>query len=299
MTEEDDRAGRSAAALPKVLKVAGGIVAPGTVLTAVLFYFGWLYVFWFCNYFGVNSTVLGLSMEDYLMRSVDGLFVPITVVAGIGLLVSWGRRLLSPRLTDKPRARTAIVIAVAVAGAVLSTIGILTVFGRPLIELGLAMAPLSLAAGVLLLMFASRARRVRRVKPSEWVALAEWSGVFIIVSICAFWAAGDYAGSVGFGRGQQVEAELRSYPNTVLYSAKSLNLTGPGITGTPCANPESAYRYRYDGLKLIMQSGNQYFFLPQDWSPVTGAAIILPRSDSVRLEFTVANSGLPNRTCAA
>jgi hypothetical protein len=265
----------------------------------VLFYFGWLYTFWFCNYFGVNSTILGLSIEDYLMRSVDGLFVPITVVAGTGLLVSWGRRLLSPRLTDKPRARLAIVIGVAVAGAALSTVGILPVFGQPLIELGLTVAPLSLAAGVLLLMFASRARRMPRVRPSEWVALAEWASVFVIVSICAFWAAGDYAGSVGFGRGRQVQAELHGYPNTVLYSAKSLSLAGPGIAGTACANPDSAYHYRYDGLKLIMQSGNQYFFLPQDWSPDNGAAVIIPRSDSLRLEFTVGGTGPHDRSCIA
>ncbi|WP_125726187.1 hypothetical protein [Kibdelosporangium aridum] len=36
-----------------------------------------------------------------------------------------------------------------------------------------------------------------------------------------------------------------------------------------------------------------YFFLPQDWSPGEGAAIIVPRSESMRLEFTTASSSAP------
>ncbi|WP_185845504.1 hypothetical protein [Kibdelosporangium aridum] len=39
---------------------------------------------------------------------------------------------------------------------------------------------------VLLLMFASRLLRVANGTPSEWIGLAEWSAVFVVVSICAF-----------------------------------------------------------------------------------------------------------------
>ena len=45
------------------------------------------------------------------------------------------------------------------------------------------------------------------------------------------------------------------------------------------------YRFRYDGLKLILESGDQYVFLPAKWSPTDGVAVLLPRNDSVRLEF--------------
>lgn len=293
MTEQNGELDRGASVLPKVLKAAGAIIAPGTVVTALLFYFGWLHAFWFCYYFGVHSTVLGLTLEDYLLRSADGLFVPMTVVAGIALVVAWGQRLLRLRLTEKPRERRVIVIGAVVVGVVLSLLGILDVLGESLFDLGLTLAPLSLATGVLLLMFASRLLRAGEGKSSEWVGLAEWSAAFVVVSICAFWAAADYASSVGLGRAQQVQAELRGYPGAVLYSAKSLSLAGPGVTTTPCANPDGAYRYRYDGLKLVLQSGNQYFFLPQDWSPGAGAAMIVPRSESMRLEFTTASSLAP------
>lgn len=284
----DDNSGRGPSALPKVLKTAGALVVPSTMITALLFYFGWLHAYWFCYYFGVNSTVLGLSSEDYLMRSADGLFVPITVVAGFVLLIVWAFRLVEQRVPRASWVRRALAIAALVAGALLSLAGILAVFGI-ISSLGVTVAPLSLASGALLLMFASRTFRASGdVVRSEWLAIAEWAGVFIVVSICAFWAAANYAASVGLGRGHQLYSELHTYPNAALYSEKSLNLVGPGVVETACPNPDSTYRYRYDGLKLVLQSGDQYFFLPQDWTPQDGAAIILPRSGSVRLEFSAA-----------
>jgi hypothetical protein len=59
-----------------------------------------------------------------------------------------------------------------------------------------------------------------------------------------------------------------------------------------------SYRYRYDGLKLVLQSGGQYFFLPAGWTTADGAALVLPRTDSLRLEFTAAGPAPPDR-CAS
>jgi hypothetical protein len=52
-----------------------------------------------------------------------------------------------------------------------------------------------------------------------------------------------------------------------------------------CQDPEASYRFRYDGPKLILESGDQYVFLPAKWSPADGVAVVLPRNDAVRLEF--------------
>jgi hypothetical protein len=40
----------------------------------------------------------------------------------------------------------------------------------------------------------------------------------------------------------------------------------------------------------MLQSGNQYVFLPQAWSPREGVAIVMPRNDSLRLEFLPATA---------
>ncbi|GAB2965355.1 hypothetical protein LWP59_23275 [Amycolatopsis acidiphila] len=220
--------------LPRVLRAAGALVAPGTALVALLYYFGWLRVFWFCNYFGVNSTVLGFTTEDYLMRNVDGLFVPLAVVATITLLVAWSRYLVGPVLARRPAARLLAAGIALVVGTAAATAGFLAVFG---LRLGLSVGPLCLAAGVLLLALASRLQRTGGTTRVQWALLAEWAGIFAVVCICAFWAVADYASAVGTGRAQQVEAELAGYPGVTVHSAKSLGLAGPASTARRAPSP--------------------------------------------------------------
>jgi len=68
---------RAAPARPKdeapsrALKIFGSLLAPTTVLTALLFYFGVRHATYFCEWFGVHYSVLGLSAPDYLIRSAD------------------------------------------------------------------------------------------------------------------------------------------------------------------------------------------------------------------------------------
>ena len=64
-------------------------------------------------------------------------------------------------------------------------------------------------------------------------------------------------------------------------------------------DPQAAYRFRYDGLRLILQAGDQYLFLPQAWTRAGGVAILMPRNDSLRLEFVPASARgtMPRSTC--
>ena len=74
--------------LPRLLKVFGAIIAPTTLLTGLLFYFGRLHITGFFRYFRVNFTVLDLTVNDYLIRSADGLFRPVGAVTVFGLMDS-------------------------------------------------------------------------------------------------------------------------------------------------------------------------------------------------------------------
>ncbi|MFJ7068086.1 hypothetical protein [Streptomyces sp. NPDC101115] len=129
-----------------------------------------------------------------------------------------------------------------------------------------------------------------RARP-DWAVLAEWAVVSTLVVLGLVWAANDYAASVGTVRAQRFMAGLPHHPTTIVYSEHSLSISGPGVTETPCKDgkggkdDEAAYGYRYDGLTLILQSGNQYVLVPTRWTPADGVALVLPRNDSVRLEF--------------
>jgi hypothetical protein len=283
--------------LPQLLRILGGIAAPTTLVTALLFYFGFTHAYWFFDYFGVNSTLLGLTTRDYIQRSVDGLFVPLTVIACVGLIVLWVHAVLRTRLGAGSRSAMlrVVVPAMAVGGLVLAVGGLSSVFAETVLERYLyrTAAPLSLAIGVLLLMYAvhlwrsltAQSEQAGRATGPEWVAVAEWASVFVLVGLSLFWAANDYSFAVGTSQARQFVAELPQYPNAVVYSAHSLSLDAPGVREVRCQDPDASYRFRYDGLKLVLQSGDQYVFLPQEWSRTDGVAIVIPRSDSLRLEF--------------
>lgn len=281
--------------------LVGTVVAPTSLVTALLYYFGWHHAYWFFDYFGVNSTVLGLGTVDYLMRALDALFVPMTVTAAAGLLAFWGHDLLRKRIAAgvRPQLLKVLPPVTAAVGFLLALGGFWSVFARTFLSDHLVAAPLSLAIGVTLLAYALQLRRTTAstaaTEPAQdetarppWAGLAEGAVVFVLVGLGLFWAANDYAAAVGESRAREFVAGLPTYPSAVLYSKNSLSLTAPGVRETRCHDrgaDGAAYRFRYDGLKLMLRSGNEYVFVPERWTRNDGVAVLIPRTDSVRLEF--------------
>jgi hypothetical protein len=287
-----------AAALPQVLKIVGAVVAPTTLLTALMYYFGRLDTAAFLWYFGTQITVLDLTVQDYLNSSVEGLIPPLIAVAGAALLTLWVHQLLLGALPAGTRQIVfrVLIPATAIAGLVLVNLAMADfLIGGVFPASFLEGRGLSLSIGVLLLVYAARLLRllIAQRRPEQIpqrapraVAVAEWGAVFILVTVGLFWAVGSYAIGVGIGRAQQFEASLRSFSDVVMYSDKSLSMQAPGVREVTCQHPDAAYRFRYEGLKLVTQAGNQYLFLPSGWTHTNGAAILLPRRESLRLEFS-------------
>lgn len=287
--------GPSSAALPHVLRMVGSVVAPVSLLTALMYYFGVLHAFWFFGSFGVDYSIFGLSTHDYLLRSADGLFVPLTVVAAVFLAALWAGRLLPAGLNVRGRATTARALRAVTAcfGVVLVALAGIGVVEPARFHSLLTLPGLSLSAGVLLLLASSRAPLWAPRTPGDEPrtppaagALAEWAAVLVLVSVGLFWAAADYSAAVGTRRGEQVQRSLSTWSDATLYSEKSLNLAVPGVREIECRQPEAAYAFRYDGLKLITEAGDQYLFLPATWAQGDGTAIVIPRTATLRLEFT-------------
>src|SRR3954452_16350690 len=63
---------------------AAGIVTPITLLSALLFYFGYVSARSQYEYFGVDVDTIGLGTQDYIMRSPQPLLTPLLVFAAVG-----------------------------------------------------------------------------------------------------------------------------------------------------------------------------------------------------------------------
>lgn len=262
------------------LRVLGGIVAPATLVAALMYYFGRLHATNFFAYLGVHFTVFDLTTIDYLVRSQDGLFLPIAV-AGLGvLIVVWGRRIVGRRLPAATRASlrrlaTPLVAVAGLAGLVVAAWGAVrpTAFAQAAVLPGIA-----LASGVALLAYAARAGS--ETTGISAAAIVEWAAVFVLVSVGLFWAVANYSAALGAARAREFHARLGERPTVALVSEKDLGLSG--VRAIPCADGTGV---RYVGLVLVLQAGGRYLFLPAGWNPGEGPAILLPESDVVHLEF--------------
>ncbi|MGW3039709.1 hypothetical protein ACWC9T_06560 [Kitasatospora sp. NPDC001159] len=58
-----------------------------------------------------------------------------------------------------------------------------------------------------------------------------------------------------------------------------------GLTETtlPDAGPQDRFRYRYRGLRLLAQSGDRMFLLPNYWTWEHGDLLVLPMDADVRV----------------
>ncbi|WP_067540800.1 hypothetical protein [Nocardia crassostreae] len=277
--------------LSQVVQLVAQFVAPATLLAGLLYYWGYFHARGFCAHLGVDSATLGLTTTDYVMRSADGLFIPVAVFATIALGLAWVRVALPRRYRDGYRPKWLLIGTAAVGGLLLLNGLSQLQFDTPL-NRGLGVAPACVIAGLLLLWAAVRARRrelaAGSATPVRTTNPLEWTLVVLLVAGSFFWGATAYSMAVGKGRAIRFEQSIAAAARLTVYSEKALEFNAPGVTGTACTDPGSAYRYRYDGLVLAMTTGHAYVIVPRLWTYRQGTAIVLPRTGTgaVRLEYT-------------
>lgn len=290
----------AAEALPRALRLVGSVVAPTTLVTALLFYFGLLYAVGYYRFFGVNFTVLDLPFQDILILSASTGIVPLAVLATVTLLAVWIYQLPLDGLVGVRRtvvARVVLPVSAAVGTLLLGMVVADILLRAPVFPGGLAEARgLSLVGGLLLLIYASRLRGAvlprrggdRVPRAPQALTAVKWGSLFVLFSVGMFWAVGSYAVRVGTADASNLAAGLRCVSDVVVYSEKDLNLTYATVQEEVSGEPGSGYVFRYSGLKIVPQAGPNYLLVHADWSRATGPAILLPRSDAVRLEFVPA-----------
>lgn len=266
------------------LEALRSVVAPTTLLGALLFYFGWVFTNARSLYFGIDPSTLGLSNQDYLLRSIDPVFLPLGALLLIGLVLVGVHRALERALEcpDSGRFLTPLVAVLALIGSVLFAVGLAGVANRPLFGIDFLLTPASLGLGLACASYAVHLRR-RRLSPAGTRSSVAPVLVAMLVVLSLFWATGDWAQAVGRGRARQLAQGLGQRPGVVVYSDSPLHLDAPGVTETVLGGPAPVYRYQ--GLKLLIRSGGKFFLLPAGWTPLDGETIVLSDRDDLRLEF--------------
>lgn len=266
------------------VSLATSFVAPVTVISGVLFYFGYVAARAQYDYFGLDVDVIGLSTRAYVMRSPQPLLTPmlILVLGGVAVVAfhHWVRR----RAVEgwfRP-----LVTIVLSAGLVLMALGTLLLAGFSLIG-GWAyyalVTPVLLGGGAALVAYALRLRG-GQLEPR---IVLLWVGV----AACVIWATATTAQWTGRGLAMEQARNLRSLPSVVLDTRERLHV--PAAAGVeevvrPDAG-EDDYRFRYWRLRLLIQGDDRMFLVPETWS-AGGTTILVRLDDDVRVQFQFRNS---------
>jgi uncharacterized membrane protein YidH (DUF202 family) len=282
--------------LSGLVDLLGTVVAPSTLITGLAFYFGVKFQETRAGRVGIDVSLLGFSTQDYVLRSTDVVVPALLVLVLIALGALQVHRLVRRRLT-RPYDEDAFARAargLVVLGACGLLVGTLSVFFRLPFRMPFLVRPISLGVGVILLAYGGHlAQRIawsptaarRRTREERLLSMLGSALIVILVLVSLLLATAEYAQALGRGKADQLIRQLDRRPSVVIYSAQRLHLAGPGVGETVLDPADAAYRFRYEGLRLLVRSGGHYFLLPEGWSRRSGNAIVLPVTDALRLEL--------------
>ncbi|MFF0270339.1 hypothetical protein [Kribbella sp. NPDC004536] len=268
--------------LERWVSFAAGIVAPVTLLSALLFYFGYVSARSQYEYFGIDVDTIGLSTQDYVMRSPQPLLVPllvITLLAVAGLLL---HNAIHPTPVAVRRAAR-IAVLVLILG-VLGLIAYPLIGGIPYYAL-IVPAVIGLSAAALAYLTYLR----RKADPTAGRQRVLIALLAIATTTCAFWATATTAQYSGRGLAKSDARHLNRFPVVILDTKERLALRSPGIEETTLrAGAGQTFNYRYRGLRLLVVGQNRLFLVPQAWT-ASNTTVVLPLDDSIRVQFQFQN----------
>ena len=296
ISQPDSRAGAVKATLESVAL----LFAPGTLIVALAFYFGWVRTHSLYAYFGIDADELGLSTSEYVLRSADVLWPTLAALTLLVLLALAGHSWFMQHLANLSKSNRQRQIKVAIRAVftlsvLLFVIGSL-IFLAPVWQRSPSapLAPLCLAVSFSTMGYSRLLGRYLRTyqgisKSSGNTSRLELSiswVLLILVTLSVFWAAAGFAEDLGTGRAQVLEAShFATTPDVIIYSTSRIKIDAGGIRETDLGPSYAPYRYRYSGLKLLVRANGKLLLIPFNWSTSNAFTLVLPENNAIRVEF--------------
>lgn len=258
------------------------------VLTALLVYFGWVRSDRMATLLGIDEAILGMTVDDYVRRSVRSVFIlPIVAalagLAWVGFDQWWQRRRVRFGEDDRlvqfvARWLWVVAVGVFVLGLLLWLVGYAVTY---------IAAPLVCAGGLLLFLY-SMSLRAHLPQSVGFAPLTDGvlrGSVAILVAVGLFWSATNFATVEGTELAREFPSRVSTLPSVEIDSVEPLDIVAPGVE-TSCLGEGRDVRYHYRGLRLLESTGGNYFLISDGWTPEYGVVVILPvGSEGLRYSF--------------
>jgi hypothetical protein len=260
---------------------------PLTIATALLVYFGWARTDAQAKAMGLDVSLFGYTVQDFLLRSIPSLFIPLVwllILAAVWLSVD---RFLAGHLaagrTTVIRRLAAVLLVAGLAGAAAMW---LVVILQP--ERTVLFVPYIMAGGVLLAAWGMSLWRRSADTPGRSLAALsrgpEKTLIFCLVTLLLFWGTSDFAQALGRGLAVNYEERSALLPTAVVFSKERLGISAPNVHEQTSGTAESPV-YQYSGLRLLVVSGGRIFLLNEGWTLRSGKVVVLRDDPGMRVEY--------------
>ncbi len=287
----------------------GALGAFVTIATAAMLYFGWRRSEAQARAMGIDVSLFGFSSQDYVLRSIGSMYVPLLAFCGlvIGLVVLHGalsRRVRSPRtFTESHREHAVVVLRMLIVVLVLLAVAAVLFLWeanarsprwpvnamRGSLNNRRWIVPFTLVVSTLGATYATWIRRqlapLRLISRSPWRAPLLSAAVVGTVTLGCFWLLEDYAANVGARDAELLAAHVRDLPSVVVLSPFPLQIDAAGVTEERLTFPGAPDRYRTTGLRLLGRSGGKIVLVHNGWSLSTGSIIVVADTDELTWQF--------------
>ncbi|GAA5088708.1 hypothetical protein GCM10025760_11530 [Microbacterium yannicii] len=283
-----------------MVKALLAVVANVSVLTALLVYFGWVRADRMSLALGADEAIFGMTVDDYVRRSIRSVFWIPVVAAGVGLLWVWADHRLRLLRRDEPSSSVLewterwlwlVAVMLFVLGVAVGWINDPWAF---------RLSPLVCATALLLLLYSVHLRSTRS-GGLPFTPLADGvlrGAVALLVAVGLFWSAANFAVVEGDELAREYESRISTLPGVEISSARPLDLRAPGVVET-CISTDAELRHHYSGLRLMESTNGRYFLVSDEWSPRYGVIFVLPAdAEDLRFAFVRDLDGLRTDTAA-
>jgi hypothetical protein len=315
----DEAAESPDSGLRSFLQKAAYVVAPGTVVVGLLYYFGSTYTAAYYSYFGVPLSDLQFSVQGYLANSPSAIFFPVWIILCCGLLFLLMAGMLERRLVKLNRdgVRRSTYVRILSVGICLLLVGFLVFLGPSWWSNSVVhripsswaqdlVPPLVVGAGAATAAFAIRLRAGSRTSSQDPDPADEhdpdpvdrfWTvaGALLLamLTMSLFFAGARYAGDAGNAQAKTDAANGFPGRNLVLiYSKAPIVSDAQGILFDDLGASAGSFRFRYRGFVILAKSGSRYYLVSHTWTPDSAVTVELPDDGTVRVELR----GMSNAT---
>lgn len=275
--------------IARVGRILAQIVAPTTFIGSILMYIGTIRVNTMYWELGINSSMLSFPFQEYVMRSVKVADEPLAVVLLLLLVAPFVHAVLIRFTTWHRTALVRTILILFTLGAVSLSVAVAAMADWPRSwDQPSFVKPLFLGLGAILLVYSAYLYTTLHSGPliSSTGQIVQRTTLAALALLPMLWYMDDRAKAMG----KEDAKAIREHPEitlvaVVVYARQQLSLEGPGIKEALLPGPNAEFRYQYSGLRLLIQSNQQYFVVPVCWGATPWArAIALPADGSIRLE---------------